>query len=281
MYAQIGDIILDNTYGFATLSTEKSVAIAQLARIDVKPKIQATGQELDKFTFSISLNRLFHDPEKEIARFEKYINNYTPVRITLGNGNFLGNYLLTSIKNDIEQTTADGNLFACTISIDALEYTGRVVTEEARANTGLESSSSTRVTRVPVTVPVSGEIAMSYNDANALSNGITNDLESANNQPVKVKQKSADALLKVQQADKKLVGIYIATANVFRLINEAGDLRERVIRARKDLGDMKSFLSINDVNSAMTANRSFQKNMGNVGNATAPFTKNYILRRSV
>jgi phage protein U len=278
MYAQIGDIVLSNQYGFTGFTDERGNSIIEHALISSKPRLQLTGENLIKLTFSITLHVTFCDPEKEYERFNNYVKNSTPVPITLGTGEFLGNFVLPSISKDVTNTFKDGRIIECIISLSALEFVGEI---RQNKGTAIASNNPQEFDSIVVGKGPSGTIASEVSEINSLAIKIDDDLRIAETQPLTRSQKIKESLLNVQQADKKFVNIYTATSNVFRLAQEAKNVAQKAKRAQKDLKKLESFLKIKDLNSAQGASKDFKTNMNNVGGATAPFTKNYILRRSV
>ncbi|HYG50499.1 MAG TPA: phage tail protein [Flavobacteriales bacterium] len=278
MYAQIGDIILSNEYGFSGFSDERGVTIVEQALIDRKPSLQRTGEELIKINFSLVLHRTFINIEEEVAKFEKYVTDSTPVPITLGTGIFIGNFILSKIKKTVDKTLSDGTIFECTVEISAIEFPLEVTTN---TGTAIATNNPPALASVTVQPSLAGKIGTEIRETQTLSAGMNDDLRTAQAQPEKRAAKMKQTLLKIQQVEKKLVNVYEISSNAFRLANEAQSLRTRIIRAQKDLAKLKSFCQVNDVESAMQANRDFQSNMSNVGGFTAPFTKSYILRRTV
>jgi hypothetical protein len=279
MYAQIGNIILSNAYGFSGFSDERGAAIAEHSLYGTKPRIQKTGDNLIKLNFSLSLNRNFINPETEITKFEKLVDDTNPVPITLGNGKFLGNFCLISIKKDVQKTDPQGNIFECSIDISAIEFYSEAIPENK--GTAISSNNPNAIKTIATEKSPSGRIAVGVRESQNLSVELEKDIVDAKNAPEKRESKIRSALMKVQTIDQKLSGVYETTANVFTLVNEAQNLKNRIAHSQQLLANLKSFLLIRDVDSAMTANRDFQSSMNNVSNVTSPFTKNYILRRSV
>jgi hypothetical protein len=280
MYAQIGNIALENQTGFESFSHEKGASIPEHAVIDGKPRLQKTGNKLDKITFAINLHIGFCVPEDVIVLFEKYVINSTPVPITLGTGRFLGNFILTDIKKNVVQTNASGKIIECKIEIPALEWVGKTSFTK-KTPTSVVTSNPPVISKVPVPVPVAGQLAGNVRDSQNLAVEVENNLKVADSNPAKKNQKFKDTLFKIQQIEDKLKGAYEITANVFLLVNEAQNLRNRINQTRNALANLKSFCDIQDIEGAKQANRDFQGAMRQTGNVTAPFTKTYVIRRSV
>src|SRR4051812_9103190 len=122
MYAQIGDIILSGNYGFNSFTSNDGNNVVEHALIEGKPKLQSIGQNLTKLSFSININSAFVNPEAEIAKWKQYVSDSTPVPITLGTGEFLGFFILTSANSDIGQTNNDGGIIQCSLDVAASEF---------------------------------------------------------------------------------------------------------------------------------------------------------------
>lgn len=277
MYAQIGSISLENQLGFDTFADEKGANIVEHALIDAKPRLQKVGSKLDKITLAVNLHIGFCTPEDVIFEFEKYVKNSTPVPITLGTGKFLGNFILTDIKKTLVQSNRSGKIIECKIEIPALEWVGKTAKPKP---TSVTSSNPPTVSVVSVPMPVAGAIAGAYKEADNLTREVEENLKVAGANPAKKRSKFKDTLFKIQRIDDNLKNMYDTTANVFILINEAAQLRNKVTATRNALTNLKSFCEIEDVDGAKQANRDFQGAMKQTGVVTAPFTKTYVLRRS-
>lgn len=277
MYAQIGDIVLSGHYGFTSFSSDDGSSIVEHALIDGKPKLQATGEALTKLTFSVNMNKGFINPEAEISKFKNYISNVEPVPFTLGTGEFLGYYVLTTIKVNIEQTDNDGRIIQCTVDLAASEFVTDSVENKGRA---VLSNNPPLAAAVTVNKSLVGQITADIRDCQNVAVEMNNNLAIAEKNPIKKETKFRDTLLKIQRVDKKLENVNIITSNVFRLINEAQLLKQKIATTRTLLKSLKSFCEARNLEGAKQSNRDFQANMRNVGSLTAPFTKTYIIRRT-
>jgi hypothetical protein len=281
MYAQIGNIALENQKGFESFLHEKGASLPEHAVIDGKPRLQKTGNKLDKVTFTINLHLGFCIPEDVINEFENYVVNSTPVPVTLGTGKFLGNFILTDIKKNIVQTNSIGRIIECKIEILAIEWVSGKTNFKKLNPTSVTTSNPPTIASVPVPVPVSGQIVAGVRESQNLAVEVDKNLSVAESNPSKRNQKFKETLLKIQHIDDKLVNVYTATANIFVLINESNNLRARIKATRNALANLKSFCQIQDVDGAKQANRDFQAVMKQTSNLTAPFTKQYVVRRSL
>lgn len=278
MYAQIGDIVLSNTYGFTGFTNEEGVALVEHAKIDAKPTLQGTGTNLIKLKFQIKLHRKFVVPETEKKRFTTYLNNFDVLPITLGTGEFLGYFVLSSVVETIDQTLDDGTIFESILDISCSEFSGEIVAQNA--GTAVSSNDPARFNSIAVVQPTGGQLVSTYVDTSAMAAQMDKDIQDANNNPRTRKEKVKAALLKAQHIEKNLRSTQVLVSNIFRLVTEAKNLKEKAKRSTQDIMLLQSALKVNDMDSAMQANRDFQANLNNVGGATAPFTKTYALRQT-
>lgn len=278
MYAQIGDIVLSNTYGFSGFTNDQGIALVEHALIDAKPRIQSTGDNLIKLKFQIKLHKKFVDPVAEASRFRVHMVNKDILPVTLGTGEFLGYFVISNISEGIDQTLDDGTIFESSLDIACTEYVGDL--NIANLGKAISSNDPARFAAIAVNQPTSGQLVSNYVDTTAMAAQMDKDIQDANNNPMTRAQKIKNALMHAQQIQKKLASTQILVANIFRLVTEAQNLKQKAKRSADDLLLLQSALQVNDMDSAMQANRDFQTNLNNVGGATAPFTKTYTLRQS-
>ncbi len=280
MYAQIGDIVLSSRYGFSGFTNDQGVTLVQQPRIDLKPRVQSTGDELIKLKFSIKLHRAFVVPETEAERFRFYLRNKEVLPITLGTGEFLGYFILETVGETLEQTLSDGTIFESTLDISAIEFPTELVVVQNQGK-AIASNEPARFNTIAVGRPLGGQIVGDVVDTSAMSKAMDKDIQDSNAHPESRAQKIKAALKKLQQIDDKMKGVKISVSNAFRLVAEGNNLKNKITRLQNDSLRLRSLLQVGDMDSAMQANRDFQDNMSNVSGATSPFTKQYTLRKSV
>jgi len=134
MYAQLGNIRFEGLKGFSTFSKTVAVAYAQHARINGKARLEATGDELDAISFDMLLHANFTDPEADIDQIETACTDREVLKLILGNGNIVGDFVITSIEDVIEFTDPKGNIISATLSISLLESYNENPLGEAQKN---------------------------------------------------------------------------------------------------------------------------------------------------
>ncbi len=281
MYAKIGNITLSGMLGMEEVSTETSINAVEQPLINNTPIIQVIGSDLQKKKLAVVLHSQFCVPEDVISQFSQYCTNVIPVNITLGTGQDLGNWLIVKVNQEQIQSTPTGGIVQARIELDLWEYTGAMPTNAPPA---MLSTNPVITPTVPVSVAPAGVIVNGVVAAQGSAAEINTGLTSANaTQAGSVTQRKiiTNTLLKVQNANESLAGVYTASSNVLQYVNQAQNLKQRVQIAQTQLSSLKAFLQIKDLQSANAANKSFQGSMSLMGNLTSPFTQQYVLRRSV
>jgi len=121
MYAQLGKIIFEGPKGFTSLEETFAVTYAQHSRINRKPRLQATGDELDQISFEMYLHSEFTDPEADIEAIRVYMQDREILPLILGNGRVVGNFVITTFTKTTAFTDPSGNIIEATLSVDLLE----------------------------------------------------------------------------------------------------------------------------------------------------------------
>jgi hypothetical protein len=277
MYAQIGDIILSGHYGFTAWSDEKGSNIIEHPLIESKPRLQKIGDELDKFNFSVNLNRGFVDIEAETARWNKLVSDSTVVPVTLGTGEFLGNFILTKIKKVVDQTDASGGIVQCTLELNAVEFISDI---QENKGTAVLSNNPASVKSVAVQKSLAGQITGNVTDCSNLTEEMNTNLTLAEKSPKQKDKKLKDTLNKIKLIDAKLKATYILTSNVFNLINEAQNMRQRIKTTQTLLQTLKDAATFKDVAGARLAMTAFQGSVRGLTALSSVFTKTYALRQT-
>lgn len=283
MYAKIGDIVLSGALGMEEANSETSTNLVEIDLIQGKPVIQPIAFNLNTLKLSVVLHSAFCNPEKIISQLKNYVDNVTPVNITLGTGEDIGNFLLKSLKTEAIQNTPISQIIQSRIELDLLEYTGVMPTPAPPA---MLSANPILVipAGIPVTLPPSADIVKNVTAASAASADLNNNISKALvSNPGTVTQQKAitKSLLRVQNINDSLSKAYTSASNATQLANQAINLRARIVQAQTALASLKSFLKIKDINSANLANQNFQSSMFQVGNLASPFTQQYFFRRTI
>lgn len=109
-----------NNFTSYTEEDEANYAIHQL--INTKAKLQPTGLELKKVSFELQLRQEFIDIGTAIELIREIREGFLPVPLIWGNGEVVGDFVITKTSKEINYQYNDGAIVGATLSIELLEY---------------------------------------------------------------------------------------------------------------------------------------------------------------
>lgn len=121
MYAQLGNIKFEGVKGFTSLEETFGVNYAQHERIQGKPRLEAVGDVLDTISFSMYLHSSFTNPEEDIEAIRVAMKNREILKLVLGNGRVVGNFVIPGFTKTTSFTDPMHNLIEATLSVELLE----------------------------------------------------------------------------------------------------------------------------------------------------------------
>jgi phage protein U len=151
MYAQLGDIVFDGLKGFTDFSLKKSASIAVHNRIDGKPKLQNTGNNLDQLSLTMMFHSSFCVPEVEIAKLDTARNNGTILSLITGYGESLGSFVVSETAQSIQHMFPNGKIRMATLQVTLIESAS--VDTLADAQLQAKRGSFSNSNNSPATVP--------------------------------------------------------------------------------------------------------------------------------
>src|SRR5688572_4243983 len=122
MHAQLGDIVFEGLVGFQSFSGNSEENYAEHATILNKPRLQKLGSKLDTRELSIRFHISFCDPELELNKLMEAKKKGQILPFTLGNGRYLGDFVIQKMGEDIQQLTVGAAIHEVIVSISLLEY---------------------------------------------------------------------------------------------------------------------------------------------------------------
>lgn len=123
MYAQLGSIKFELAYGFETYENSASASYAEHALIENKPRLQRTGNGLDEISFTLNLHLGFCNPDNEWERFLQAKDLGDVLPFVWGTGAVVGDFVITTLKRNIQKTDKDGFVIWSKVDITLREYT--------------------------------------------------------------------------------------------------------------------------------------------------------------
>lgn len=131
MFFQLGDKIFNGLFVPSSWSTTGNDALySEHALINGKPRLQMTGESLERVSLTIRLRGEFCNPTNELKALEEWQSSGTVLPLILGNGIYLRDYVITSMPRSHLQFLADGTLLDCDLSVSLLEYVAYSKQEE-------------------------------------------------------------------------------------------------------------------------------------------------------
>lgn len=121
MFAQLGSTVFQNLLGFSDLSRSGEATYAEHKPLIGKPRLQSTGLNLDEISLTIRLHAAFCSPKKELDLLKEYRDNSGILPFVLGTGEVVGNFLITTLSEVIEDADSVGNIFCYNVSLTLKE----------------------------------------------------------------------------------------------------------------------------------------------------------------
>jgi phage protein U len=121
-YATLGDITFDRLYSPTALRITQAEKYAVIPLATGKPRIQRIGAELDTLDLSIRVNRQFCDVTSELEKIRAARAGALVLPFTTGEGEFLGNYIITQVNQARTDIAPNGVLIEVVLDISLLEY---------------------------------------------------------------------------------------------------------------------------------------------------------------
>jgi phage protein U len=122
MYAQLGNIIFDNLNGWDSFTKNDDTTYAKHDLISGKPRLQPIANELEEISLSIHLRAEFVNIEGSISALKTSKDKFEILPLVMGNGRYLGDYVIINIGETHNQAFADGQLIDATLSLTLQEY---------------------------------------------------------------------------------------------------------------------------------------------------------------
>jgi len=120
-WAMLGNVPVDLTDFVADWNEEQSAVYAEIQRIDRKPLLHRMGDALTSQSLTVRFNAAVCSVEDKIAAVEKLKDDGKVFPFVLGNGKYIGDFILDKITKSVISTEADGTLVAVDLTLSLLE----------------------------------------------------------------------------------------------------------------------------------------------------------------
>jgi phage protein U len=132
MFAILGDIEFTVAGGISGMEWRSSADWAEHARIQGKALLEWVGESLDEYNLTIELHPLLGDPQARLRALRQAKSSHQPLALVMGNGDYLGPYVITDLSQATRRTTASGQVRAATLQVSLREYTGAFIRKTSR-----------------------------------------------------------------------------------------------------------------------------------------------------
>jgi phage protein U len=284
MYAQLGTIRFEGLKGFASLEQTFGVNYAQHDRINNKPRLEAVGDNLDAITFDMYLHSTFTDPEADIEQLRTAMRNREVLRLVLGNGRVLGNFVIPSFTISTSFTDGKGNIIEATISVELLEAFSESPLQDAQRQaiaTAFATSARSSNVRSVLPLKVSPAMAVTANVGQIQADGkIINQYAAAATANANTYEyytgKVDSALDRILNASQAVSAQINSAVNLYNL---ATSLPTALDDINTRIQNIKATFPITDIGSFLTLNAQLQNSIYAAKAASIGINNQSIIRR--
>lgn len=156
--------------------TGNEASYAEHALIDGKPRLQKTGDTLEEVAFTIRLHASYCKPAEVLGNLNvsKAAGEILP--LVMGNGEYKGDYVITSASYTVETTFPDGGIWEAILNLSLREFIGisklEVQQQAARRKAFAVGDKRPVVAQPPQKKSDYAEMAASVQQASAQSNRV-------------------------------------------------------------------------------------------------------------
>ncbi|MEM1240855.1 MAG: phage tail protein [Cyanobacteria bacterium P01_H01_bin.26] len=121
----LGDIQFELSEAPLKLEVAEKTTYQLIPRIEQKPALQWTGDELRTLRLEFTFNVSWCNPSEQLRRLQDARVERLPMDLIVGGGEFRGYYLIEQLQSQVQQTDGQGNLLWLTVSVTLTETTDR------------------------------------------------------------------------------------------------------------------------------------------------------------
>lgn len=262
MFAQLGTIQFELLTGFSELSKKLESNIVEQALVNGKPRLQYTGEKLDVVGFKIKLHHLIVNPEDEIEKLNKARIDGEVLPFVLGNGFYLGDFVVASITVGYKQCTDIGDIIEAELDVALLEY--YEVDKAGKAKDDARNKGFANPDNKPQAVPgtfgtlsESQKAALAVSEAKAEADRVSSAMTEAEKNPStrsrrfkEASEKAGAVKVKLEQLQKI---IFDSDGIRDRAVNLLGYIRAaiRTVERLKNVADEENTIDANQANQDM------------------------------
>lgn len=122
MFAELGPIRFEVVGSPEGIDSERRYGYAQQPVIGAQPRLQWTGDDLERLSFELLLHVSFTNPELQAAALRAAAQTHQAMPLVLGNGVFRGFFVIETITTRAAQLDAGGSAIALRLRVGLTQW---------------------------------------------------------------------------------------------------------------------------------------------------------------
>ena len=124
MFAMLGPISFRLITYFEGVTNKRGYDYARHDVIEGKPRLQWIGDDLEEVDIDLMFHVSYCNPEAELAKLKVAGSMHTALPFIYGSGQYVGMFVIKSIRSTARQTNSRGALVAVTARVSLVEHGG-------------------------------------------------------------------------------------------------------------------------------------------------------------
>lgn len=296
MFAQLGNIIFTGLFGFNDLSFEgDEVNYSEFALVNNKPSMQSVGISLIEISATVTMNVSFCKVNDQLRALNDYKKANEVLPLLLGDGQFLGYFVIVSNPYSIDEAFADGTYKQITLRLSLKEYHSINKLEQkqmaAKKSAFAVGDKKPIVLRTPQPQSIEKDIANNITATKQAAESIDNLTEEIKKTPdikksdkiLKAAKKAKNDIDKMKdQIEKKVAEILLVEEikDVDRvLVGVLNEVKNSSTGLSNDFERIGNIYPFSDVSILESANTSLQASSRSFNTSANGLMKNITIRR--
>jgi phage protein U len=122
MYIQLGSLVFDKAFTPDSLSHSDETSYAEHALINIKPRLQPTGNNLEEIELGILLRAEITNITQTLLSLKNSKDTFEVLPLVYGTGLYKGDFVITKIEHSILSALGDGFPVAASVTISLKEF---------------------------------------------------------------------------------------------------------------------------------------------------------------
>ncbi len=122
MFAVLGDILFQVVNSPGSIESVRRWDYAEHRVIESSPLLQWVGDDLERLDLGMLLHKSISDPLTSLTLLQTAADTHIALPLVLGNGQFVGTYVIVAMTVKMEQLSAVGDLIATEVRVRLKEW---------------------------------------------------------------------------------------------------------------------------------------------------------------